>query len=190
MRDLLVANKVPAPARIASVAPVDVFVEPGPTGCDPGQTAWFQALNIPTKINKGQIEMVSRVHLIHAGNKVTDSQAALLQKLNIRPFSYGMVVQKVYDAGAVFDPEVLDVDDAALTAKFLTNASSFLAAFALGLGVPSKISAVHSINDAFKVLLSIGLGAGYKFKAATAFEEFIKPAAPAAKAEAAKEEEE
>lgn len=53
VRDTIVANKVPAPARVGAIAPVDVFVEPGPTGCDPGQTSWFQALNIPTKINKG-----------------------------------------------------------------------------------------------------------------------------------------
>jgi large subunit ribosomal protein LP0 len=50
VRDVLAANKVPAPARVGSNAPVDVWVEPGPTGCDPGQTAWFQALNIPTKV--------------------------------------------------------------------------------------------------------------------------------------------
>jgi ribosomal protein L10 len=50
VRDVVVANKVPAPARVGSIAPVDVWVEPGPTGCDPGQTSWFQALNIPTKV--------------------------------------------------------------------------------------------------------------------------------------------
>ena len=72
VRDIVTANKVPAPARVGAISPVDVFVEPGATGCDPGQTAWFQALNIPTKINKGQIEMISRVHLIKVGEKVGD----------------------------------------------------------------------------------------------------------------------
>jgi large subunit ribosomal protein LP0 len=50
IRDIVTGNKVPAPARVGAIAPIDVFVEPGPTGCDPGQTAWFQALNIPTKV--------------------------------------------------------------------------------------------------------------------------------------------
>ncbi len=50
VRDVVVGNKVPAPARVGAIAPVDVWVEPGPTGCDPGQTSWFQALNIPTKV--------------------------------------------------------------------------------------------------------------------------------------------
>jgi large subunit ribosomal protein LP0 len=128
IREVIAANKVPAPARIGSVAPVDVFVEPGPTGCDPGQTAWFQALNIPTKINKGQIEMVSKVHLIKAGNKVTDSQAALLQKLSIKPFAYGLKVSRVYDNGAVFPVSVLDVDPSSLVGKFLAGASVLAAA--------------------------------------------------------------
>ena len=187
IREVIAANKVPAPARVGSIAPVDVFVEPGPTGTDPGQTAWFQALNIPTKINKGQIEMISRVHLIHAGAKVGDSQAALLQKLNIRPFSYGLQVLKVYDNGAVFDIAVLDVKDEELLEKFAAGLSTF-AAVCLGLGYPTKASAVHSINDAFKAILSIGFGTEYKFKRATDFEAGLSAAAaagPAAGAPAA-----
>ncbi|CAE7939619.1 RPLP0, partial [Symbiodinium sp. KB8] len=42
VRDYLVENRVPAPARVGSVAPIDVFVEAGPTGADPGQTQFFQ----------------------------------------------------------------------------------------------------------------------------------------------------
>lgn len=74
-------------------------VPAGPTGLDPSQTSFFQALSIPTKIQKGQIEIVSDVPLIKPGDKVTASQAALLQKLNIRPFNYGLKVENVYDNG-------------------------------------------------------------------------------------------
>jgi large subunit ribosomal protein LP0 len=172
VRDVIVSNKVPAPARIGGVAPIDVFVEPGPTGCDPGQTSWFQALNIPTKINKGQIEMISRVHLVHAGTKVTDSQAALLQKLNIKPFSYGLQVIKVYDNGTLFEPAVLDVDEEALLAKFLGGAA-VLAAASLELGYPTKASIVHSINGAFKTLLSFALETDYKFARAQKFVDLL-----------------
>jgi large subunit ribosomal protein LP0 len=172
IRDMVTANKVPAPARVGAVSPIDVFVEPGPTGCDPGQTSWFQALNIPTKINKGQIEMISRVHLIHEGAKVTESQSALLQKLNIKPFSYGLVVQKVYDAGTVFDPAVLDVSEDDLFAKFFGGLSTF-AAVSLGLGLPNKASIVHSINDAYKTLLAIALETDAKFPRSAAFADFI-----------------
>ena len=161
IRDTVVKFKVPAPARIGGIAPTDVFVEPGPTGCDPGQTAWFQALNIPTKINKGQIEMISRVHLIKTGNKVTDSQAALLAKLSIKPFSYGLKVQKVYTEGSVFDVSILDIDDNDLLSRLSGGIATF-AALCLGMGYPTQASLVHSINDAYKSVLAIGMGTDYK----------------------------
>ena len=58
-----------------------------------------QVLNIPTKINKGTVEIVAPVELVKAGDKVGSSEAALLSKLNIRPFSYGLIVEKVRGNG-------------------------------------------------------------------------------------------
>jgi hypothetical protein len=54
-----------------------------------------QALNIPTKINKGTVEIVNDVALIKTGDKVGGSEATLLAKLGIRPFSYGLVILQV-----------------------------------------------------------------------------------------------
>jgi len=39
--------------------------------------------------------------------------------LNISPFSYGLNIQQVYDNGSVYSPEVLDITEASLHAKFL-----------------------------------------------------------------------
>lgn len=194
IRDVLVENRVPAPARANAVAPVDVFVEPGPTGCDPGQTAWFQALNIPTKINRGQIEMISRVQVVKEGEKVPESSAALLQRLNINPFSYGLVPLTVYENGEVFDARALDIKPEDLLEK-LQTAISTMAAIGLKLGYPTKASVPHSLNNAFKTLISIHLGTNYKFERAQPFEDFLKNpanfvAAPAAGGAAAAAEEE
>lgn len=82
----------PAGAKAGTLAPSDVFVPPGGTGMDPGQTSFFQALNIPTKIFKNQIEILNRVDLIKAGEKITASAASLLSRLDIRPFHYGLQV--------------------------------------------------------------------------------------------------
>lgn len=46
IRDVIEEHRVPAPARVGSVAPTDVKVPPGPTGCDPGQTSFFQVLQV------------------------------------------------------------------------------------------------------------------------------------------------
>jgi large subunit ribosomal protein LP0 len=63
-------------------------------------------LNIPTKINKGSVEITADVHLIKTGDKVGASEATLLSKLGIKPFSYGLVILQVYDNGSLYDPKV------------------------------------------------------------------------------------
>eukprot|EP00624_Nannochloropsis_granulata_P001045 evm.model.NODE_14777_length_17937_cov_15.832246.4 len=70
VRETVEKNRVPAPARVGSTAPCDVIIPPGPTGCDPGQTSFFQALQIATKITKGQIEITSDVQILKEGDKV------------------------------------------------------------------------------------------------------------------------
>lgn len=61
----------------------------------------------------------SDVGLIKIGDKVGASEATLLNMLNISPFSYGLIIQQVYDNGSVYSPEVLDITEASLHARFL-----------------------------------------------------------------------
>lgn len=154
VRAELESNVRPAPARVGAVAPIDVIVPKGPTGCDPGQTAFFQTLQISTKITKGQIEMTSDTHLITAGEKVTASQAALLQKLAIEPFTYGLVLKQVYDSGSLFDAKVLDITDEVLAAKFVA-ALNTISSLSLALHIPTQASVTHSVANAFKAILAV-----------------------------------
>lgn len=154
VREVLEANKVPAPARVGALAPIDVIVPAGPTGADPGQTGFFQALQIPTKIVKGQIEIINEVLITKKGDKVGNSEAVLLQKLNIRPFTYGLVIQSVYDNGSLFDPAVLDLTEDDLTAKFVAGLRN-IAAVSLEIGFPTLASIPHSVANAFKTLVAI-----------------------------------
>lgn len=82
-----------APAKVGAIAPDDVWIRAGSTGLDPKQTSFFQQLNIQTKILKTQIEIVTDKKVITAGLKIEATQAALLDKLKIRPFSYKMHVK-------------------------------------------------------------------------------------------------
>jgi len=199
VREILESNVRPAPARVGAVAPIDVIVPKGPTGCDPGQTAFFQTLQIATKITRGQIEMTADTHLITAGEKVTASQAALLQKLSIEPFTYGITLKSVYDNGSLFDAKVLDITDDVLAAKF-ASAIQMIAQLSLALGYPTQASVPHSIANAFKAILSITLGCdNYSFPTADIYRAYLAdPSAFAAAGgggggdagEAAEEEEE
>jgi len=189
IRDLILANRVPAPARVGAVSPVDVTVPAGPTGCDPGQTSFFQVLQIPTKIVKGQIEITNPVNLIKKGEKVGSSESALLQKLNIKPFSYGLAINCVFDRGSIFSVAVLDIDEAFLVGKF-ANALQTIAAVSLQVGYPTQASLAHSIGNAFRSLVAVTVNLdNYSFAKADPFKAFLKDpsafavaAAPAASA--------
>jgi large subunit ribosomal protein LP0 len=186
IRDLIVANKVPAPARVGAVSPVDVVVPAGPTGCDPGQTNFFQVLQIPTKIVKGQIEITAPVNLIKKGDKVEASQAALLQKLNIRPFSYGLSIDVVFDAGSIFTVDILDIDANTLQSRFST-ALRQVAALALEVGHVCQASLPHLVGNAFRTLVAVTVGLdGYSFPKADPYKAFLaNPSAFASAAPAA-----
>uniref|UniRef100_A0A7N4NHE6 Large ribosomal subunit protein uL10 n=1 Tax=Sarcophilus harrisii TaxID=9305 RepID=A0A7N4NHE6_SARHA len=58
IRDMLLANKVPAAARAGAIAPCDVTVPAQNTGLGPEKTSFFQALGITTKISRGTIEIL------------------------------------------------------------------------------------------------------------------------------------
>jgi len=177
VRTILESNVRPAPARVGAIAPINVVVPKGPTGCDPGQTAFFQTLQIATKITKGQIEITNDVPLITAGEKVTASEAALLQKLNIEPFTYGLILKAVFDNGSLFDAKVLDITDDVLASKF-GEALSLVAALSLQVGFPTQASVPHSIANAFKAILAVTVCLDkYVFEEAVPYKELVSPKA-------------
>merc|ERR1712211_220875 len=171
VRDLLLSNKVKAPAKAGALAPVDVVVPAQNTGMGPEKTSFFQALAIPTKITKGTIEIIKDVDIIKAGDRVGMSEATLLNMLKISPFSYGLVISKVYDSGSVFDPEILDITDADLLAKFQTGVRN-VAAMSLAMNYPNVASVPHSIVNGMKNL-AIAAATEITFKEAETVKAFL-----------------
>jgi len=165
VRDIIVANKVAAPARAGAFAPKDVTVPAGNTGMEPGKTSFFQALGVPTKIARGTIEIVSDVKVVVAGTRVGTSEATLLNMLNISPFTYGMTVVQIYDAGNTFSPEVLDIGEDELVNRFLTGIKT-IAAISLALNYPTIVSVLHSLVNSYKNLIAISLATEYTFDGA------------------------
>lgn len=173
VRELIEDNRVPAPARVGAIAPIDVVVPPGPTDCDPGQTNFFQTLQIATKIVKGRIEITSPVSLLKAGDKVGNSEAVLLQKLHINPFDYGLVILDVYDNGSMFNVKVLDLTNEDLVLKF-GQALQTLASICLEVGCPTTASTPHSVANAFKSLVAIAVeSTNFSFVRADLFKAFL-----------------
>jgi len=172
IRDKVLTNRVKAPAKAGALAPIDVFIPAGNTGMEPGKTSFFQALGVPTKIARGTIEIINEVHLIKEGVRVGASEAALLNMLNISPFTYGLVVVQVYDQGTVFHPTVLDIEEETLVAHFVAGIKN-IAAISLQIGYPTVASVPHSIINSYKNLLAISIATEYSFPGAEKIKAYL-----------------
>jgi len=180
VRTKLTELKIQAAAKAGSVAPIEVIVPAGNTNMEPTKTSFFQALSIPTKINRGTIEIISDIHLLTVGQKVSLSQAALLQMLGIKPFQYGLKVITVYDNGAVYPAAVLDLTDDDILKKFFRGVSN-VAALSLQIGYPTVVSVPHSVSNAYKNLLAISVATDYTFPGSEKIKQLLSdPAAFAA----------
>jgi len=173
IRDTCLALKVPAAAKSGIKAPSDVIIQKGITALEPTKTSFLQALNIPTKINKGTIEILSDVHLIKKGDKVGSSESTLLQMLDIRPFQYGLQMVAFYEEGFTTDASVIDTTDEVILSKFLVGIGN-VASLSLGLSFPSTASFPHVVLNGFKNLLAISLGTEYEFEQANTIKQILE----------------
>jgi large subunit ribosomal protein LP0 len=203
VREAITSKKVAAPAKAGAIAPIDVVLPAQNTGLGPEKTSFFQALSIPTKIAKGTIEILNDVSLIKKGEKVGASEAALLNMLGIFPFSYGLIIQQVYDSGTIFEPSVLDMTTADLRMKFLQGVQN-VASVCLAINYPTLASISHTFVNGLKNLMALAAETDVTFKEAEKLKEFlkdpskfaaavsaaapVKAAAPAKKEEPKKEE--
>jgi large subunit ribosomal protein LP0 len=110
--------------------------------------------------------------LIKVGDKVGASEAALLNMLGITPFSYGLIVQQVFDNGTIYSPEVLDVTADDLRARVQSGIRN-VAAASLSIGYATKASVPHSIANGFKNLLAIAAVTDVTFKQAEKLKEYL-----------------
>lgn len=153
------SNKIPTEARIGTLAPIDFTVPAGPTGLDPSQINFFHALNISTKIVKGQIEITKDFKVTTKDKKVKASEAALLKKLNFKPFEYGMKVHSVYDDGSIIPPEILTLDPASLLGKFEAGTRNIVG-LSMSAGITISATIPLIIGNAFKNIAALSLESG------------------------------
>ncbi|KAJ3438291.1 60S ACIDIC ribosomal protein P0 [Anaeramoeba flamelloides] len=173
IREIIVENKINAPAKAGTIAPNDVIVPKGDTGLEPTQTTFLQALDIQTRIAKRQIEILYDVKLVSEGEKVGSSEATLLSKLGIKPFVYGMKLVRVYDNGSVYGPEVLDITDEMLKKNVLEELGN-ISGISLELGFPTQVSLPYSFMNNFRNILAISLETGYEIKEAESIRELLE----------------
>lgn len=182
--DVLENERVAAPAKAGAVSSVDVVIPAGNTGLEPTQTSFLQALNIATKISRGQIEILKDVHLLHVGQRVGSSEAALLAKLNILPFTYGLGIEVVYDDGRTYVPSILRLTDDDLVAKFMVGVTR-IASLSLAIGYPTVAALPHLIINGYKRVAAVALATDYTFEQIDELKKLLSDPEALAKAQAA-----
>jgi len=172
IRETLTKFKKSSAAKSGQVSVVDWFIPSGPTGMDPSQTSFFQALNIGTKIVKGQIELISDFQILKLGEKVSPSGAVLLAKLGIQPFEYQMQVKEVFQDGTVFSAAVLDISETVLIEKFVAGVAN-MAAFSREVGIPTEAGLPHMFGNAFRNVAALIADIDFTFKEVEDVKKFL-----------------
>lgn len=95
---------------------------------------------------------------------MNNSAAALLKKLNITPFEYGMEIVSVYSAGSMLDASVVSITPDSILAKFSSCVSN-ISAMSLALNLPNACSIPHMISNSFKNICAISLESGFEIEA-------------------------
>merc|ERR1719436_450677 len=172
IRECLGKHILSSAAKSGQESMVDLDIPSGPTGMDPSQTAFFQTLNIATKIVKGQIELISSFQILKKGEKVSASAAVLLGKLGFKPFDYKMEVEMVYQDGSVFPAAVLDIQDSVLIQKFMAGVSN-MAAFSREVGIPTEAGLPHAMGNAFRNVAALVSDISFTFKEVETVKAFL-----------------
>ncbi|KAI4573444.1 hypothetical protein MJT46_004684 [Ovis ammon polii x Ovis aries] len=132
-----------------------------------------KALGITTKISRGTIEILSDVQLIKTGDKVGSSEATLLNMLNISPFSFGLVIQQVFDNGSIYNPVVLDITEETLHSRFLEGVHN-VPSVCLQIGYPTvAICTPFYIISGYKWVLALSVETDYTFPLAEKVKAFL-----------------
>lgn len=118
---------------------------------------------MPTKIARGTIEITTDLKLVEAGSKVGASEATLLNMLGISPFTYGMSISQVYDAGQTFAPSVLDIKDEQLF-KALNSAIQTITTISLAANYPTLPSIMHTLVNGYKKVLAVAVETDYSWE--------------------------
>jgi large subunit ribosomal protein LP0 len=117
--------------KLGSVAKHDIHLTARKTNLVPTQTSFFAALNIATKITKGQIEIVNNVILCKKGEKIGYSQHKMMTQLEMKPCALSLEIVQVIEPGLTYAvQEMMPIVDSRVE-----EAIYELQAFGVGAGV-------------------------------------------------------
>jgi large subunit ribosomal protein LP0 len=152
-------------AKTGAISPIEVTLQAGPTGMDSSQIEYFQALKIPTKVIKNQLEIVASTKILVVGQKISMSEINLMKKFNIKPYKHYVQIMHIYMNGKLYDAGILKITPDYMKER-LSQGIRNIAAFGLSTGITNKASAPHVIGNAFRNILGLSLSTGLEISQA------------------------
>ena len=144
-------------AKPGQLSPVEIIIPAGPTGMDSSQIDYFQALKIPTKVMRNQLEITTATKILTVGQKITLSEINLMKKFNIKPYKHQMRIRKLLLNGKLYGEEILKVTDDYMKVRLEQGIKNILG-FSLAAHVPTEAAAPHIISNAFRNICALSLG--------------------------------
>ncbi len=106
-------NKTKTFAKAGAVAPEDIVVPAGETNLTPGPVLTeLKQAKIQAKIQGPKIVITNDAVVAKAGQPIPENVASILTKLGIEPLQVGIEVKAVFENGAIYPGDILNVDEA------------------------------------------------------------------------------
>ena len=80
--------------------------------------------------------------------------------MNLKPFEYGIKIQKVYDEGAILGDDIINIDPSNLLTKLQAGIRN-IAGLSLEAGYPIEATVPLIIANSFKNLAALSIESGY-----------------------------
>ena len=95
---ILAENKNPISAKPGQVAIENIELEEGLTELTPGPAiSELSALGIKIAVEEGKIAIKEKKVIVKKGEKISDEEASIMSKLDIKPFKIGLEPLAIYD---------------------------------------------------------------------------------------------
>ena len=143
-------------AKPGQLSPIEVLIHAGSTGMDASQIEYFQALKIPTKVMRNQLEIITTTKILSPGQKITLSEINLMKKFNIKPYKHMVQIEHILLNGKLYDKSILKITPDYMKAKLEQGIKNVLQ-FSLGANIPTKASAPIIVANAFRNICGLSL---------------------------------
>lgn len=138
----LIRKKSPAKAKVGQIAPEDIEIPAGPTDLVPGPAiSELGSLGIQIQIEGGKITIRAPKVIAKKGTKITQGAADMMSKLDIKPFSIGLIPIAAFDnTTKTFYPEINLNPDKVLDDLKIVYGKALPFAVNIGYATPETIT--------------------------------------------------